>query len=610
MSPISSTETGFGPGAAGATTPNIPGTPTYNANSQIKVASTNDVLVLTSDLGGPVSIDVPDAYYTPTGLATALQTAMNNDNTLTSTGTITFAVTYNSSTFEFTIDAGTGHTIDYTNTGSDGGATFGFTVDTTAAQTIISDSPVEASDTVTFDFSDNSNYSTVQYAIYDNTRSVFIAADGGTDASEVWQTYAQWNGGGASGRVTVNGLTAYTAYTFKVKAKNTLDVETAYSSSSADMYCNVLVDWGTASDVLEKEVPTGNTKIQVNGITVLTTTYDAYSAGGYGAIAIQFVLLNNSSTNSSVKIEFSEDGVNYATGTHFYTITSANDVLAFTSDQGAANIDVPDSNYATGALLATALQTAMNADNTLTGTGTITFAVTYSTTTKKYTIDAGVGHTIALDYWNSDGGYTFGFNDDKIAAQTITSDESRGSNLNTMTTSLTGVTHTIYWDSYSDAGTSEKDSTVYVRLTPYDATSLGGDAGEPRVTNAFAVDNTPEQTTVTNSDTFTFDKDTTPQFEAVMKPMRGGTLAFFRLTVKDYSDTVILTKDSSESVTGWEYQQAGAAYSAVAITGVSGAYIDGVNKVRYTIQAGDALTAANDEPYKIILEEGELRDRG
>jgi len=613
MAAITPTETGYGSGAYEGSTPNVPGVPTYVTNEQFRISSSNDVLVLTSSEGGPVSIDVPDGFYSGSDLAQALEDAMNADNTLTGTGTITFSVAYNTSTYKFTIDAGTGYTIAYTNSGSDAGTTFGLTADASASQTIVSDSPTEPNDTITFDFDENSNISSVEYAIYDNTQDAYIDSEGSTSVSEVWQTFENWNGGGQAGRVSVYGLSAYTAYTYKIKAKNIL-YESAFCSNSDDMYVNIYVDWGTATKILDREVPTGNTKIEIDGVTVDDEDYTIYCAGGYGAISLTFKLVNNYgdgvTPDSSVLIEFSEDATNYSTGTHFFTISSDNDVMAFTSDQGSANIDVPDGNYDTADDLATALETAMNANTTLTGTGTITFSVTFSSTTYKYTIDAGEGHTIALDYWNSDAGYTFGFNSNKTASQTITSDESRGSNPRSLLSAPTGVEQTIYWDSYTDSGKSEYDTIVYIRLTPNDATALVGDDGEPRISDAFSVNNLPEQSTLINLDGYTFDKDTTPEWTAVMKPLRGGTTAFFRLTISDYDGVVVATFDSSVNVSGWSYQQAGAGYTAVDIGGVSGQYIDGTNKVKFTVPAADALTSDNDRPYKIILEIGEIRDRG
>lgn len=107
-------------------------------NQYFEITGGNDILVMTSSEGGPRNIDVADGTYDGDGLATALATAMNADATLTG-GTITFAVTYSSTTFKYTIDATAGNTIAYTNSGSDAAYTFGFNTDQAAAQTITSD---------------------------------------------------------------------------------------------------------------------------------------------------------------------------------------------------------------------------------------------------------------------------------------------------------------------------------------------------------------------------------------------------------------------------------------------------------------------------------------
>lgn len=109
----------------------------------------------------------------------------------------------------------------------------------------------------------------------------------------------------------------------------------------------------------------------------------------------------------------------------YFTINAANDKMVFTSDKGSATIDITDGTYS-GTDLATTLQTLMNANTTLTGTGTVTFAVSYSSTTYKFTINAGTGHTIALTYSGSLAALTLGFNDDAAAAQTITSNIATG----------------------------------------------------------------------------------------------------------------------------------------------------------------------------------------
>jgi hypothetical protein len=103
-----------------------------------EITAANDGLILTSDQGGPSTVNIPDGTYEGAALATALQTAMNADSTLTG-GVITFAVSYSTTTHKFTIDATAGHTIAYTNTGSDAGLTLGFSADAAAVQTITSD---------------------------------------------------------------------------------------------------------------------------------------------------------------------------------------------------------------------------------------------------------------------------------------------------------------------------------------------------------------------------------------------------------------------------------------------------------------------------------------
>ena len=109
-----------------------------------EINASNDIMVLASDEGGPVSIEIPDGTYEGAALATALETAMNANDTLTGTGAITFVVTYSTSTLKFTLDATAGKTIAYTHTGSDAGFTLGFTADAAAAQTITSDTAVPA----------------------------------------------------------------------------------------------------------------------------------------------------------------------------------------------------------------------------------------------------------------------------------------------------------------------------------------------------------------------------------------------------------------------------------------------------------------------------------
>lgn len=112
--------------------------------------------------------------------------------------------------------------------------------------------------------------------------------------------------------------------------------------------------------------------------------------------------------------------------TAYFTITPSNNTLNFTSSSGGpVDIEMTDGNY-DGTSLASHVQTQMNASSTLTGSGAITFSVSYDASTRKFTIDSGAGKTIAYDHSESDGGYTIGFTSDKSASQSIVSDVAAG----------------------------------------------------------------------------------------------------------------------------------------------------------------------------------------
>jgi hypothetical protein len=109
-----------------------------------------------------------------------------------------------------------------------------------------------------------------------------------------------------------------------------------------------------------------------------------------------------------------------------FIITPSNNTLNVTSSSGGpVDINLSDGNY-DGNGLATEIQTKMNANLTLTGTGVITFLVSYSPTTRKFSIGSGTGKTIAYNHTLSDAGLTVGFTASKTATQTITSDIETG----------------------------------------------------------------------------------------------------------------------------------------------------------------------------------------
>jgi len=102
------------------------------------VNASHDVLVLTYDAGSATNVEVTDGTYNGTELAAHLKTKIDTAFTITST------VTYSTTTKKFTIAVAAGHTIAYTNTGSDAGLLFGFNADHAAALSITSN--IAASD--------------------------------------------------------------------------------------------------------------------------------------------------------------------------------------------------------------------------------------------------------------------------------------------------------------------------------------------------------------------------------------------------------------------------------------------------------------------------------
>ncbi|MDO8581970.1 MAG: fibronectin type III domain-containing protein, partial [bacterium] len=73
----------------------------------------------------------------------------------------------------------------------------------------------------------NANGNNVVYAIQETGSGNYVQVDGSLSGSAVWQANATW------GVVTVTGLSVNTQYTFKVKARNNDNIETAFSSTAA-----------------------------------------------------------------------------------------------------------------------------------------------------------------------------------------------------------------------------------------------------------------------------------------------------------------------------------------------------------------------------------------
>ena len=96
----------------------------------------------------------------------------------------------------------------------------------------------DTSVTVSVAIGDDSNRDDTEYAIYNETNGEYLDASGNGTPSPAWQTKDSW------AVVTAAGLTPSTTYTFKVKARNQEEAETAFGTSAQ---CTT---YGLSTDVL------------------------------------------------------------------------------------------------------------------------------------------------------------------------------------------------------------------------------------------------------------------------------------------------------------------------------------------------------------------------
>jgi len=448
------------------------------------------------------------------------------------------------------------------------------------------------SGSITFNFSASGTANTInsdkaQYAVYDNTNGNYLKPDGTSNgASESWNDYSTWN----DGEITVPGLTDYTAYTFKAKAKNEADVETAFSANSLTMTTTPGLHYGETSDNLTLEITPSDTRVY--GTPTVTGNYatddeDSY----YGAIILSYVLQNNTETLSRVEVQFSE---NYDPDLETGDWSTAN---AISSAAGAS----PNTR-------------AIDVNN-----GSSKGVITAESGTPFANFAAGMSITITSSENGNEGTYTLEsatatvLTTTTVIAGTDNADDESivitgGNGLITLATDGVGVTHTFVWDSYTDSGGSELDLSVYLRVRAYDTSQSGGDASDYEITDVFGVNNRPAKITWINGDTYPWGDDTTPIIMAVMTYLRGGIgVGFPRIHFFEDSggSILVLTLDSILSIAGWEYEDAPDSWNTMTVAGIPGSIANGVNRIRITVQAIDALPA---DTYYINGEMGEVQD--
>lgn len=176
--------------------------------------------------------------------------------------------------------------------------------------------------------------------------------------------------------------------------------------------------------------------------------------------------------------------------------------------------------------------------------------------------------------FSEDGGSTW-------ATATLT-----GTLINLPATTGGTTNSTVYWDSYTDAGTSESQTDVMVQLRAKDS---DGDWGGYTNTAQFIIYNRPAKPEVINYDSRAWDKDTTPVFTSVIPHPRGGSVMFPKITIFQTTEgTPAVTgypKKSVEDVTGWFYEATTPGdFIQMLVSGIPASAYNGVRRWRYTVQ--------------------------
>lgn len=173
-----------------------------------------------------------------------------------------------------------------------------------------------------------------------------------------------------------------------------------------------------------------------------------------------------------------------------------------------------------------------------------------------------------------------------------------------LASSPSGEESTFIWDSYPDAGLSEYNTAVCIRIRPKD---VAGDAGSYAYSPLFTVDNRPVQIYVVIEDGYTFDKIKQPVFLALLGEFRGGTALYHKVSIVDATNTEVTgyPKDSSVDQVGWSYGNDDIGWTALDYMGVPYTAIDETQYIRFIPPVELPVGV-----YTIKMTQGEVRERG
>ncbi len=276
---------------------------------------------------------------------------------------------------------------------------------------------------MTIALNENGNPATTQYAIQE-AGGLYVQNNGTLGTFALWKTAGLW------GTITVSGLSANTNYTFKVKAKNGENVETAFSGTTS------LSTLAGSSPVANITGPVAEESLNTFGLQ-LTLTNDTFSAT---PISTNFTLNNapsgvtigsvtyNSSSSVTLNLVYNGD---FDANVTTFSVTIASTVLT-----SAAALT-------TNAITLTALTESLSV-GTVTGFGNQT--VNTTSAEKSFTVSGTVRSTVSLV---PPTGYEI----------------STGTGGSFVATNPIDLTPT---------GTSLSSTTIYVRFKPTDVVSYSG----------------------------------------------------------------------------------------------------------------------------------------
>ncbi len=233
-------------------------------NEYIIVNAGNSTIYCKYSGGASTAVSISDGTYTPTELATAFQAGINTAFTIS--GTCTFS----STTRKFTIGTGNSNTIQYIAASSTAGLLLGFSENSSAATSIVSDQTTSSSDSTAV-------LATIQEGVESWVQNYCHRSFSETSYSEQYDTYnSRHESGGYLLTLKNYPITAITRV-----AAGTQDAVTIKNTNT---YTTAVISISTTGITLIKD-GVSDTTIIFSSYATLGTVVNAINALGNGWVA-------------------------------------------------------------------------------------------------------------------------------------------------------------------------------------------------------------------------------------------------------------------------------------------------------------------------------------